>query len=314
MLNKHEKWKEIKVRKFPDYNYHAIWHNLKTLRLGKGVAKELPPDKAEFYDVSLGTKCNLECPFCYTNAKGNGMLYDNIVEKAKFFFGDMSDNDKSFQIAIGSQGEPTIHPQFIEFLETIYNLGIVPNYTTNGITIGNDDEYSKQLLEQTAKFCGGVAVSANTWNEQIDVFWRKAVNKLSQIDININIHYIIKNKQSVDEFIKIYDEYKDKVLYFVLLPLMDSGRSTEKCSEEAFEYLMTFNDQINTEKIAFGAHFYNSLIKHQDKIKCWLYPPESLSKNLILDDIIKITASSFHSEPLMEIPFKKIEETLYYEK
>ena len=96
-------WKHwgIKKREFPEYNYNAIWCNLKTLRLGTGVAKELPPNKSEFYDVSLGSKCNLECPFCYTNAKQSGKFYDNIVEKAKFFFGNMSENDKPFQIAIG---------------------------------------------------------------------------------------------------------------------------------------------------------------------------------------------------------------------
>ena len=291
----------IKIRKFPEYNYHAVWSNLKTLRLGTGVALELPADKAEFYDVSLGTKCNLECPFCYTNAKQGGVFYDNIVEKAQQFFGGMSDNDKPFQIAIGSEGEPTIHPKFIHFIEAVYSMNIVPNYTTNGITIANDDNFSELLLDRTELYCGGVAVSANTWCEQIDKFWRKAVNKLSQRDININIHYIIKDKESVDEFIKIYNEYEDKVLYFVLLPLMDSGRSTEKCSEEAFEYLLTFDLDFN--KIAFGAHFYEAL-QNQDKIKCWLYPPESLSKNLVLDDPIKITASSFHKDPLIEINFK----------
>ena len=84
---------------------------------------------------------------------------------------------------------------------------------------------------------------------------------------------------------------------------MDSGRSIEKCSEDAFEYLLT--KDFDQSKVAFGAHFYNSLVKNQDKIQCWLYPPESLSKNLILDDVIKITASSFHKEPLMEFNFKE---------
>lgn len=56
-----------KIRKFPDCNYTAIWNNLKTIRLGNNIS-ELPADKAEFYDISLGTKCSLQCPFCYTNA------------------------------------------------------------------------------------------------------------------------------------------------------------------------------------------------------------------------------------------------------
>ena len=44
-----------KIREFPAYNYKAIWANLKTIRVGTGVAKELPPDMAEFYDVGINT-------------------------------------------------------------------------------------------------------------------------------------------------------------------------------------------------------------------------------------------------------------------
>lgn len=297
----------IKVRKFPEYNYHAVWNNLKTIRFGEGDVKKLPPDYSEFYDVSLGTKCNLNCPFCYVGASYSGRFYKNIVEKITRFFESMTDNQKPFQIAIGSESEPTIHPDFIEFIRTVYNYGVVPNYTTNGITLSNDDEYSKLLLEVTEKYCGGVAVSANRWNSVIDKQWRKAVNKLSKIDVNINLHYIISDKGSVDEFIRIYNEYKDKVLYFVLLPLMKSGRSVDSMSDEAFEYLLTF-ENVDWSKVAFGAHFYESL-KKQDKIKCWMFPPESFSKNLILegkseDSIgIKITPSSFNLTPMKEIEY-----------
>ena len=60
-------WKAwgIKRRVFPDKNYNAIWHNLKTIRLGSGQAKEL--DYPEFYDVGINTLCNLGCPFCYVD-------------------------------------------------------------------------------------------------------------------------------------------------------------------------------------------------------------------------------------------------------
>lgn len=288
----------VKVKRFPEYNYHAVWANLKTLRLGKFEALELPPNKSEFYDVSLGTRCNLECPFCYTNALKAGKDYTNICEKANWFFGNMPDNDKPFQIAIGSQGEPTLHPQFTEFLKTIYDLKIVPNYTTNGITIAANDSKSRDILFATRNYVGGVAVSANTWNRQINDVWRRAVQKLILFaDTNINLHYIIKDKKSVDEFINIYDEYKDDVLYFVLLPLMNSGRSDKKYKDDAFNYLL--EKQLDYSKIAFGAHFYE-LLRSQNEIKCWLYPPESFSKNLILDDTIKITPSSFNLNSLIE--------------
>ena len=296
----------VKVRKFPECNYHAVWSNLKTLRLGEGKADELPADKSEFYDVSLGTRCNLQCPFCYTSALYNGISYTDICDKVKWFFGEhMLDKDKPYQIAIGSEGEPTIHPAFTDFLETIYKLNIVPNYTTNGITIAEDSERSEKILEATRNYVGGVAVSANIWNRWINHNWKRAVEKLNDFgDTNINIHYIIKDKRSVDAFKQIYDEYKNTVLYFVLLPLMNSGRSNNKYSEDAFEYLL--DSGLDWSKIAFGAHFYD-LLKKQDKIKCWLYPPESFSKNLILDDIIKITPSSFNLNPLMELKWKSVE-------
>lgn len=153
----------IKIREFPDHNYRAIWNNLKTVRLGEGVAKELPPNEAEFYDVGINTKCNAMCSFCYVSANKEGVNYPDICETWKKWMNTFWENkpkegiittNKPFQIAIGSTGEPTIHPEFCQFLETVYNTGVVPNYTTNGLIFAKDDELSKQILEATRKFVG----------------------------------------------------------------------------------------------------------------------------------------------------------------
>lgn len=77
--------------------------------------------------------------------------------------------------------------------------------------------------------------------------------------------------------------------------------TSEKYSEDAFEYLL--QQDLDWGKIAFGAHFYNSLL-NQNKIKCYLYPPESLSKNLLLDNTIKVTPSSFNLNPIKEIKYE----------
>ena len=58
-----------------------------------------------------------------------------------------------------STGEPSLHESFCEFLETLFYLGIVPNYTTNGITIAEDSDLSTKILDYTSRFVGGVAVS-----------------------------------------------------------------------------------------------------------------------------------------------------------
>ena len=60
-----------------------------------------------------------------------------------------------------STGEPTIHPEFCEFLETVYNTGVVPNYTTNGIVLAAwcnplsvNYELANKILEYTRNYVG----------------------------------------------------------------------------------------------------------------------------------------------------------------
>ena len=174
----------VKKRVFPDCNYNAIWCDLKTVRLGEGVASELPCDQSEFYDVGINTKCNAECPFCYVSASGQGINYHNICETWKKWMNKFWERekdgikytDKPFQIAIGSTGEPTIHPEFCDFLKTVYESGVVPNYTTNGITIAKDNELSSKILAYTREYVGGVAVSFG--NKSLRNYAREAIYKL----------------------------------------------------------------------------------------------------------------------------------------
>ena len=99
----------VKRRFFPEKNYNAFWYNLKTTRFGEGVASELEPDEAEFYDVGIGTKCNAGCEFCYVSAGDNGVLYDNICQTWKKWMAlyyernnnGIIETNKPFQIAIG---------------------------------------------------------------------------------------------------------------------------------------------------------------------------------------------------------------------
>lgn len=297
----------IRRRLFPENNYNAIWFNLKTIRLGEGKASELPCDQSEFYDVGINTKCNAECPFCYVSASGQGVNYPNICETWRKWmdtFWEKRDNviwetNKPFQIAIGSTGEPTIHPEFCKFLETVYNNGVVPNYTTNGITLAQGGKLTEKLLEATSNYVGGVAVSFG--NKALRKYAETAVVNLLQYgNTNVNIHHIIANKQSVEDFIKIWQDYGDKILYHVLLPLMPAGRSESGVEEGVWEYLEEMIQKHQIKNVAFGAHFIKYL--RNSKIKTWLYDEESFSKNIILTpNKVQITPSSFNLNPIKTI-------------
>ena len=296
----------VKRRFFPKHNYNAIWCNLKTIRLGEGKAEALPPDESEFYDVGINTKCNAECPFCYVSASGKGINYPNICETWKKWMDTFWENhtekgltitNKPFQIAIGSTGEPTIHPEFCDFLKTVYETGVVPNYTTNGILIAQDNSISEQVLVATSQYVGGVAVSFG--NKNLRDYARKAIDKLINVT-NVNIHHIISDKESVDAFIQEWLRYGDKILYHVLLPLMPSGRSESGIEDGVWEYLEEMIQKHDIKNIAFGAHFIKYL--RNSKIKTWLYDEESFSKNIILTpNKVQITPSSFNLNPIQII-------------
>ena len=56
-----DKWKGVKLRVNKEYNYHALWHNLKTYRFDEGDVKELPIGYSEFYDIGITSRCNGFC-------------------------------------------------------------------------------------------------------------------------------------------------------------------------------------------------------------------------------------------------------------
>lgn len=287
----------VKTRSIPESNYKAVWSNLKTLRVGFTPHIQLPPHWSEFYDVSLGRMCNGHCPFCYTDARAGGKTYQDVALKIEHLCSTIwkDPNHRPFQVAIGSEGEPTLHPEFGRVCETFFHHGIVPNYTTNGVTLVGR-EPNKELLEITSKYVGGVAVSVYNWNP-----WRLAVRNLLEYgNTNVNLHIIISDMASVSRLKEIYEWGGDDIHTYVLLPLMAHGRSKESMSLEAFHALQDFLTTVPHFKFALGALMYPWLQHHQDPskapIRCSIYEPEMYSKNLILDDPIRITPSSYDTE------------------
>ena len=195
-----------------------------------------------------------------------------------------------------STGEPTIHSRFCEFLETVYNTGVVPNYTTNGILLSDKDR-SARIFEYTKAYCGGVAVSFS--NLSIRPLALKAIeNLLSYGECKVVIHHIISDKSSVDEFINLQKSFGSDLHYHVLLPLMKHGRSNKEMEPGVYEYLAEKIREEKIENIAFGANFAPFMKSNPGLVNVWEYPQEIYSKNLILEkNKIIITPSSFNLEP-----------------
>lgn len=280
----------MKIRIHPQDNYKAVFTSS-----GKTFRFKIDPSKPikslqwpEFYDVKITDKCRGNCPYCYMDSAPNKGHYKDVVKKIQDFFGSMTPNQRPFQVAIGG-GEPTEAPYFIQVLETFNELDIMPNYTTNGMFIGK--LYADEIIEASGRYCGGVAISCHSHLEE---YWTKAALEFFNSCARLNFHLVISDKKSIDRFFDIYNQWKGKVEYFVLLPYVAQGRAKYKPID--WEYLKKRLLELeDMSDIAFGAHFYDNLKKEPDKFKVSLYEPEIFSKFLDLKDM-KLYPSSFSLE------------------
>ena len=292
-MSKFESW-GYKYRNNPEYGYASTWHDLLTVRVR--ADQPLPAVASEFYDVSLGHKCNMQCPFCYTSAEFTGREYRRVVDKIQLLMHTIwrDPNHRPFQVAIGSEGEPTIHPEFIQVLQTFYDNGIVPNYTTNGRIFTYHSYQWIPIVEATEKYCGGVALSAHEQNP----YWQKAFEILKfNTQVPINLHLIVSDLQSLRYLERIIDVYDSRVHTFVILPLIKAGRSTSGMTDAVYKKLVSILNtyQSDRNQFAVGARMNPWLLREDlpQPEHIQQFEPEMFSKNLILDDTIRITPSSF---------------------
>lgn len=294
----------MKVRQFPEHNYKSIFINGKTLRLQYDKSKPITElTWPEFYDVALngdsikGMCKTGGCTYCYTSANKDGYYTDKAAQKIKDYFGNLTENQRPFQVAIGGNGEPTEHPEIIDILRSFNELGIVPNYTTNGVLLHKNNV---KLIEATKQYCGGVAI---TYHPHLEKFFRRGLDLLISEGIKTNIHFVVGNKESIDKFVEVYMDYKNKVDYFVILPYMNVGFGANDPQSVDYDYLEkqldTFGDISN---IAFGSNAYEWLKSKNHKFNLSLYEPESMSKYIVFEnEKIKIFNNSFERKLVKEV-------------
>lgn len=105
----------------------------------------IPVFPAHIY-IEPTNSCNLRCVHCHQSSPGThftkarGMMdidvYKKIIDEIK---------NKSEQITLDSQGEPTTHPKILEMIEYAKSAGLIVNMLTNGLRLSQ--EYAERLIE-----------------------------------------------------------------------------------------------------------------------------------------------------------------------
>jgi uncharacterized radical SAM superfamily Fe-S cluster-containing enzyme len=103
--------------------------------------------------IEITNKCNLNCPVCFANSGNGDFLSIEEFEKMVDFYIE-SEGGQSDILQI-SGGEPTLHPQIIQFIELARKKSLsYVMLNTNGLRIANDIDFVKEL----ARFKGGFEV------------------------------------------------------------------------------------------------------------------------------------------------------------
>lgn len=128
-------------------------------------------------DIGVMGTCKNRCQFCYQghDQQPNMKLSDfmSIIDVV---------SHHTNQVALGGRGDPNKHPNFEKMLEYCRKNNVVPNYTTSGIEL-TDDEI------EASKMCGAVAVS-----DYEKGFTYEALQRFMDAGIKTNIHQIFDAK------------------------------------------------------------------------------------------------------------------------
>ena len=95
--------------------------------------------------IEVNTGCNLSCPICFANA---GPGYSLTMEQVEGMLDRFMEIEGDPEVVQFSGGEPTIHPQILDFVQAAMDRGIRHvMINTNGVRIAQDD----RLLEDLAR-------------------------------------------------------------------------------------------------------------------------------------------------------------------
>jgi hypothetical protein len=100
--------------------------------------------------VEVNSVCNMECPLCFSTA---GPGFSLTLEEVESMLDDFVRTEGTPEVVQFSGGEPTIHPQIIEFVKAAKARGIrFVMINTNGKRIARDDAFVAQLAEVKPAF------------------------------------------------------------------------------------------------------------------------------------------------------------------
>ena len=167
----------------------------------------------------------------------------------------------SFQVALGGRGDVNKHEQFEEFVKYCRENNIIPNYTTSGLGLTDEE------VRITKQYCGAVAVS-----EYRSEYTRKAIKMFIDSGMKVNIHYVLGSNTINEAINKLRNNSFDKginaVIFLMHKPVgLGSQENVLKVGDERVKEFFRLIDDNNVDfKIGFDSCSCSGIINFTEKI------------------------------------------------
>ena len=204
--------------------------------------------KNDFKSIKCPKINGKNCAFCYKNNGGdvaNCMTLSQFKELIDFMPKNLS------QIAFGITGVKT-NPEFFEMMQYAKDVGIVSNYTTNGVDL--DDA----CIEKTLDLCGRIAVSCYEGAKEICYDTMKRVGEAASKrnkKFPCNIHLVL-SKATYSHVKDVLNDAKDRKIpnlgAIVILRIKPVGRASKLDCVIPKDYYREIVDFCLKNNIKFG--------------------------------------------------------------
>ncbi len=144
--------------------------------------------------IEVNQACNLDCPLCFADS-GTNHAHDGwqlSSEQVESMIDAFIASEGSPEVLQFSGGEPTIHPQILDFIALAKQKGITyVMLNTNGIRIARDDRFVERLAELKPhvylQFDGFDARTNEILRGKADLIdiKLKALDRLAQADVRV---------------------------------------------------------------------------------------------------------------------------------
>ena len=232
---------------------------------------------------------------CYQN--GNTQFKENLsLEKFKLILNQCQ--SRVYQIVLGGAGDPVKHENFPEILELTRQAGIIPNLTTTGLHLTDEET----LL--ISKYCGSVAVSLysrldKSLNET-NYISLCAIEKLVNAKCKVNIHYVLSRDTIKDALTRLkYNLFPQGIsgIIFLLYKPIGEGKREKTITASNQTYLEFLNIVQNNKydfRIGFDTCQTPALRRFCDKLsQDAIEPCEAAKFSMYIDSDLKAYPCSF---------------------